>query len=49
MKLILGIGDPLIGRLLRFDALKMQFREYKLRKDPTCPICGEHATIDASH
>ncbi len=45
LKLILGIGDPLIGRLLRFDALKMQFREYKLRKDPNCPICGEHATI----
>jgi molybdopterin/thiamine biosynthesis adenylyltransferase/rhodanese-related sulfurtransferase len=45
LKLILGIGNPLIGRLLRFDALKMQFREYKLRKDPHCPICGEHATI----
>ncbi|MDQ2787677.1 MAG: rhodanese-like domain-containing protein, partial [Chloroflexota bacterium] len=42
---IIGIGDPLVGRLLRFDALKMQFREYKLRKDPHCPICGEHATI----
>ncbi len=45
LKLILGIGDPLIGRLLRFDALKMQFREYKLRKDPNCPICGEHPTL----
>jgi len=45
LKLIIGIGDPLVGRLLRFDALKMQFREYKLRKDPNCPICGEHATI----
>jgi adenylyltransferase/sulfurtransferase len=45
LKLIIGIGDPLIGRLLRFDALKMQFREYKLRKDPTCPICGEHPTL----
>jgi rhodanese-related sulfurtransferase len=45
LKLILGIGEPLVGRLLRFDALKMQFREYKLRKDPTCPICGERATL----
>ena len=45
LKLILGIGDPLIGRLLRFDALKMQFREYKLREDPNCPISGEHPTI----
>ncbi len=45
IKLILGIGDPLIGRLLRFDALKMQFREYKLRKDPACQICGEHPTL----
>ena len=45
IKLVLGIGDPLIGRLLRFDALKMQFREYKLRKDPDCPVCGEHPTI----
>jgi sulfur-carrier protein adenylyltransferase/sulfurtransferase len=45
IKLILGIGDPLIGRLLRFDALKMAFREYKLRKDPDCPICGQHPTV----
>ncbi|MGN6811740.1 MAG: ThiF family adenylyltransferase, partial [Thermomicrobiales bacterium] len=45
IKLILGIGDPLIGRLLRFDALKMGFREYKLRKDPDCPICGQHPTV----
>ena len=44
VKLILGIGEPLIGRLLRFDALSMRFREYKLRKDPHCPVCGEHPT-----
>ncbi len=45
VKLILGIGTPLIGRLLLFDALRMQFRELKLRKNPDCPICGEHPTI----
>ncbi len=45
IKLALGIGEPLIGRLLRFDALKMQFREYKLRKDPGCPVCGPHPTV----
>lgn len=45
MKLILGIGEPLIGRLVLFDALRMKFRELKLRKDPECPICGENATI----
>lgn len=45
IKLILGIGQPLIGRLMLFNALKMQFRELKLRKDPNCPICGENRTI----
>jgi len=45
VKLILGIGEPLIGRLLLYDALGMSFREMKLRKDPKCPICGEHRTI----
>src|SRR5262245_3854884 len=45
LKLILGTGEPLIGRLLLFDALGMRFRELKLRKDPDCPICGEHKTI----
>jgi adenylyltransferase/sulfurtransferase len=45
IKLILGIGEPLIGRLLLFDALKVGFRELKLRKDPDCPLCGEQATI----
>ncbi len=44
-KLILGIGEPLIGRLLLYDALGMSFREMKLRKDPNCPICGENPTV----
>jgi sulfur-carrier protein adenylyltransferase/sulfurtransferase len=47
IKLILGIGDPLIGRLLHFDALKVHFRELKLRRDPNCPVCGERPTIFA--
>jgi sulfur-carrier protein adenylyltransferase/sulfurtransferase len=45
IKLILGLGDSLIGRLVSFDALKLRFREFKIRKDPKCPICGEHPTI----
>jgi len=45
IKLIIGIGDPLIGRLVSFDALKMRFREFKVRKDPNCPICGANPTI----
>jgi len=45
VKLILGVGKPLIGRLLLFDALEMKFRELKLRKNPDCPICGDHPTI----
>ncbi len=45
IKLILGAGEPLAGRLLLFDALAMQFRELRLRKNPACPICGEHRTI----
>ena len=45
LKLILDIGKPLVGRLLHFDALDMKFREFKLRKDPRCPICGEEPTI----
>ena len=47
IKLILGIGSPLIGRLLLFNALKMQFRELRLQKDPNCPICGVNPTIHA--
>jgi len=45
IKLILGIGEPLIGRFLIFDALRMKFRELKLRKDPDCPVCGTHPTV----
>ncbi len=45
IKLILGSGEPLIGRLLLFNALKMRFRELKLRKNPSCPLCGPHRTI----
>ena len=45
IKLLLGLGDPLIGRLLTYDALGMRFREVKLRRDPKCPLCGEHPTI----
>jgi sulfur-carrier protein adenylyltransferase/sulfurtransferase len=46
IKLILGSGDPLIGRLLLVDALGMKFRELKLRKNPECPVCGLHPTIN---
>jgi adenylyltransferase/sulfurtransferase len=45
IKLILGAGDPLIGRLLLVDALGMKFRELKLRKNPDCPVCGAHPTV----
>jgi len=45
IKLIIGQGVPLIGRLLLFDALKLKFRELKLHKNPGCPVCGEHPTI----
>ncbi|HUI30522.1 MAG TPA: molybdopterin-synthase adenylyltransferase MoeB [Candidatus Acidoferrales bacterium] len=45
IKLILGEGEPLIGRLVLFDALKFKFRELKLRKNPECPICGDNPTI----
>jgi molybdopterin/thiamine biosynthesis adenylyltransferase/rhodanese-related sulfurtransferase len=45
LKLIIGKGDPLVGRLLLFDALGMKFRELKLRKNPECPVCGNHPTV----
>jgi sulfur-carrier protein adenylyltransferase/sulfurtransferase len=45
VKLILGIGQPLVGRLLLYDALGMKFRELKLRKNPECPVCGDHPTV----
>ncbi|MBM4420965.1 MAG: molybdopterin-synthase adenylyltransferase MoeB [Chloroflexi bacterium] len=45
IKLLLGIGEPLIGRYLMFDALETSFREVRLRRDPKCPVCGENPTI----
>ncbi len=45
IKLILGKGEPLIGRLLLYNALDMKFREVKLQKDPECPVCGKHPTV----
>jgi molybdopterin/thiamine biosynthesis adenylyltransferase/rhodanese-related sulfurtransferase len=45
VKLIMGEGKPLIGRLLLFNALDMKFRELKIRRDPTCPMCGDHPSI----
>ncbi|GAB5548373.1 MAG: molybdopterin-synthase adenylyltransferase MoeB [Sandaracinaceae bacterium] len=45
IKIVLGQGEPLVGRLLTYESLKMQFRTLKLRKDPTCPVCGDEPTI----
>jgi adenylyltransferase/sulfurtransferase len=45
LKLLLGVGEPMVGRLLLLDALRMRFRELRLRKDPECPVCGERPTI----
>jgi adenylyltransferase/sulfurtransferase len=45
IKLLIGMGDPLVGRLLTYDALGMRFREVKLRRDSKCPVCGEHPSI----
>jgi adenylyltransferase/sulfurtransferase len=47
VKLIAGIGEPLIGRLLHVDTLAMKFRTFNLRRDPECPVCGDHPTITA--
>jgi len=45
LKLLLGIGQPLVGRLLLFDALTVGLTELEVRRDPTCPVCGDHPTI----
>jgi adenylyltransferase/sulfurtransferase len=45
IKLILGVGEPLVGRLLLYDAFTMRFRELKLRRDPECPVCGDRPTV----
>jgi adenylyltransferase/sulfurtransferase len=47
VKLIAGIGEPLVGRLLHVDTLSMKFRTFNLRRDPECPVCGDHPTITA--
>lgn len=47
VKLIAGIGEPLVGRLLHVDTLAMKFRTFNLRRDPECPVCGDHPTITA--
>jgi len=45
LKLLTGIGEPLFGRLLHYDALRMEFREFRVRRDPECPVCGERPSI----
>ncbi len=45
LKLLMGIGDPLVGRLMVYDALEMEYRKIKVRKDPECPLCGKEPTI----
>src|SRR5439155_4400626 len=45
IKLILGVGTPAIGKLITFSSLDMDFRNFKLRRDPNCPVCGDHPTI----
>ena len=47
LKLILGVGRPVIGRLITFSSMDMEFRPFKIRRDPNCPVCGEHPTIKA--
>jgi adenylyltransferase/sulfurtransferase len=45
IKLIAGIGDPLVGKLMIYDALEMEYRKLRVRKDPNCALCGENATV----
>ena len=45
LKLLLGIGDTMVGRLMLFDALESKFRELRLRRNPQCPACGENSTL----
>ena len=47
VKLLMGVGEPLVGRFLVYDALRMRFRELKLRRDPDCPVCGDNPTVTA--
>src|SRR6201985_1023835 len=45
IKVLTGVGEPLVGRLMIYDALEMQYRQVKVRKDPDCAVCGEHPTV----
>jgi adenylyltransferase/sulfurtransferase len=45
VKIVVGIGEPLYGRILQYDALRMDFREFRLKKDPGCPVCGAQPTV----
>jgi adenylyltransferase/sulfurtransferase len=45
VKIVAGIGDPLYGRILQYDALRMEFKEFRLKKDPACPVCGAQPTL----
>jgi adenylyltransferase/sulfurtransferase len=45
IKLVTGLGEPLVGRLLQYDALALRFTEFRIAKDPACPVCGEHPTV----
>jgi adenylyltransferase/sulfurtransferase len=45
VKLVLGTGEPLVNRLLLYDALTLEFRQVKIRRDPACPLCGDNPTI----
>jgi adenylyltransferase/sulfurtransferase len=47
IKLLTGIGEPLVGSLMVYDALEMEYRKIKVRKDPNCAVCGEHPTVTA--
>jgi molybdopterin/thiamine biosynthesis adenylyltransferase/rhodanese-related sulfurtransferase len=47
IKLLAGLGQPLVGKLIHYDALSPRFREFKLRRDPECPVCGDNPTITA--
>ena len=47
IKILVGIGTPLIGRLVLYDALRMQFRELKLSRDTSCPVCGDEPDVTA--
>ena len=48
LKLIIGYGDPLVGRLLTFDAQSTSFAEVKVRRDPACPVCGEGVSAEGA-